>query len=84
MKTAEITKLKTRTIGYLDLWKAKGGKTGGLFCPHCNKPNETTIPTKKDVSSKGYWDSLTTCYECGGLFMSYRYVGGEIKVFKPE
>jgi hypothetical protein len=83
MKKAQLTKLKTQTIAYMGKWKDKGGITGGFFCPHCEKPNETTIPRKKDTN-KGYWGSLTTCYECGGLFMSYRYVGGEIKVFKPE
>lgn len=79
-----LSKLKTQTLTWLENWENKGGKVSGFFCPHCGKLNKTTMPTKKDVCSKGYWDSLTTCYECGGLFMSYRYPNGEIQVYKPE
>lgn len=80
----QLRKLKTQTLAYLEKWKDKGGKTGGFFCPHCNQPNQTTVPTKKDCGPKGYWDSLVTCYECGGLFMTIRKVGGEIHAIKPE
>jgi hypothetical protein len=84
MEAKRIKKLKLDMTAYLEKWETKGGKTGGFFCPHCDKPNKTTIPTKKDCGSKGYWDSLTTCYECGGLFMTFRYVGGKILAIKPE
>lgn len=87
IRTAEqhdLTHLKEQTLAYLAKWKTKGGKTGGFFCPHCNCGNETTVPGKKDVSSKGYWDALTTCYECGGLFMTFRYPGGRIEAIKPD
>ena len=84
MKNKDLIKLKTQTLLFLDKWESKGGKTGGFFCPYCSEPNKTTIPEKKDVGSKGYWDSLTTCYNCGQLFMSIRKVGGEIIILKPE
>jgi hypothetical protein len=84
MKKTDIQKLKIQTLSYMDKWENKGGKVGGFFCPHCNQPQKTTIPNKKDVTSKGYWDSLTCCYECGGLFMSYRYPNGNIETVKPD
>lgn len=87
-RTAEqkqLANLKKATTEYLIKWETKGGKTGGFFCPHCNQPNKTTIPANKnDCASKGYWDSLMTCYECGGLFMTFRYPNGNIQVVKPD
>jgi|GEM_PF-2980761 len=73
MKTNELQKLKERQLAYNAKW-SEGKKLLRMYnCPSCNKPNQTPMPTRKDVSGKGYWDSLTTCYECGDCYFVIKY-----------
>lgn len=72
--------LKARQMEYNSNWATKGGKLGEYICPCCSKKNQTPMPNKKDVSDKGYWDSLTTCYECGDLFFVFKYPNGQILI----
>lgn len=44
-----------------------GGKLCAYECNHCHFTCPTVQPTKALVSSKGYWDSATTCINCNGL-----------------
>lgn len=72
--------LKQRQMTYNSNWASKGGKIKSFNCPHCGKENQTPMPSKKDVSEKGFWDSLTTCYECNDLFMIVKYPNGGIEL----
>lgn len=44
-----------------------GGKLCVYECNHCHFHCPTIQPTRTLVSSKGYWDSATTCLNCYGL-----------------
>lgn len=59
------------------------GKLKSHDCPHCAKPIPTVIPTKDLVSSKGYWDSLSSCPFCDALYMVWVWPSGRIKTRKP-
>lgn len=73
MKKQQLKKLKEEVLLYNEKWKA-GNKPLRIYdCPVCGKPNQTPMPTSDLVSSKGYWDSLTTCYECGNPYFIVKY-----------
>lgn len=63
-------------------WKAEGKKLGRWTCRHCKKKLQCRIPDKGDVSSKGFWDSATTCYECDGMNFVREYPSGKTESFK--
>lgn len=72
--------LKDKCMAFNSNWAAKGGKVKSYICPCCLKENQTPVPSKKEVSDKGYWDSLTTCYECGDIAFLFKYPNGQIIV----
>lgn len=65
MNKKELKQFKEDLLGQLVRWAINGGKLGTYYCYHCKNDIPCRIPSKKDVSSKGYWDSTTTCLECG-------------------
>jgi len=71
--------LKIGKEDYLDRWKSNGGKTTFYTCNHCKQQIETRQPTKDLVSSKGYWDSVTSCSKCDGLNFVKVYPSGKTK-----
>lgn len=68
----QLNKLKKAAIAYNKRW-AKSKPLAIYECPCCSKPIQTPMPTKELVDSRGYWDSLTTCYHCGELYFVVRY-----------
>lgn len=66
MKT-KLEKLKKDQIKYNVRWLLNGGELTFYRCNHCLEKIETKRPFKKDLGSKGYWDSATVCIECGGI-----------------
>ena len=54
-------------------------RTKSYACPHCHKPIETRVPTKKLVSDKGYWDSAVMCPSCKGLNFKKVWPGGKVE-----
>lgn len=69
----DLAVLQKQTSEYNEKWKSKGNITGMFDCPLCAKSIETPMPSKELVSHKGFWDSLTTCYHCGGHFFVVKY-----------
>ncbi len=63
-------------------WAENGNKLVSYICPHCEKRVCTRKPNKKDVSSKGYWDSATSCYKCNKTSFIIVYPSGKIGVKK--
>lgn len=84
-KQRELELLKDMQLSYNQrvMNSGKGFKLAAWECPYCKESNETVIPPAKFVHpEKGYWDSLTTCYECGNMSFMYKYADGTIDV-KP-
>lgn len=59
-----MKKFKKDVLEWLENFKSKGGTVTTYVCPHCESTLETPQPTKNQVGSKGYWDSMKSCYEC--------------------
>jgi len=53
-----------------------GGALTYYFCHHCGEMIPTVQPTEDLVSSKGYWDSATTCINCGEMNFVATYPNG--------
>lgn len=51
----------------MDKYIAGGGKVTEWTCQNedCDSVIETPQPTKEQVGSKGYWDGMKECPECG-------------------
>lgn len=73
MKPKELAKLKDDCIAYNKKWSESKKPLKIYDCPCCGKPIQTPMPTRKLVDSRGYWDSLTTCYECGDVYFIVKY-----------
>jgi len=71
---------KEEMKGYLKKWEASGNKVTSYVCQHCKKKIKTPQPTKKLVDSRGYWDSMKKCYECGGFNFVLIYPTGKTEV----
>ena len=67
---------------YLKRWVKDGKKLTSYVCPHCLKGVATPQPTEDLVSSKGYWDSVKVCVNCGKLSFLKVYPNGKTKVTK--
>jgi hypothetical protein len=76
MTKAKLKKLKEGVIKHNNRWIEKGGKLTSYFCKNCCQEIPTRQPKKKDVSSKGYWDSAMICFECGKLNFVIVYPNG--------
>lgn len=64
--------------GLFDKCRRDGFPLSSYTCPHCNHALETRIPKQEDVTSKGYWDSCKSCYECGKLSFVLMYPNGDV------
>lgn len=77
MNKKEFVQFRDDCLMQLIRWATRGGKLGTYFCNHCKKDIPCRIPDKKDVSEKGYWDSATTCLECGKHNFVAEYPSGK-------
>jgi len=73
----QLKEIKENCYKLLVDWAVNGKKIGTYKCNHCEKKIPCRIPDKKDVSSKGYWDSATICIECGHLNFVKEYPSGK-------
>lgn len=71
-----LASLKLEVMKGLARWREAGKKVGLYLCNHCKRDIPCRIPAKGDVSSKGYWDSATTCIECGKMNFVYEWPSG--------
>lgn len=78
-----MTSLKLATMAWIDKAKLKGMQFSTHTCPHCESKLETPQPTKKEVTSKGYWESMKTCYECGKPVFVKTWPTGKTEVVDP-
>jgi hypothetical protein len=82
MKEKELKKIKDSCYKMLVQWAISGKKLGVYKCKHCKNDIPCRIPDKKDVSSKGFWDSTTICLECGNLNFVKEYPNGKTIAIK--
>lgn len=61
-----LIKLREQMLTYYERCGDKQLFTA-YICNHCKSIVPTHCPTRDQVSSKGYWDSMTTCLACGRL-----------------
>jgi hypothetical protein len=64
MMNTELMKQKEEALKYFQNVESNGGRILKYNCPCCNAELISNVPTNK----KDKWDSLVTCYECGGRF----------------
>lgn len=77
MTKKELLELRQSVMERIYRWIAKGGKVGTYKCNHCKNKIPVCIPSEKDVSSKGFWDSATICVECGKMNFVCEYPSGK-------
>lgn len=82
MKKSELKKLKSDCERMHKNWLKRGKRLTTYHCNHCNDDIITTRPQKSDTGSKGYWDSATICYECGGMNFVAVWPDGKTKSVK--
>lgn len=62
-----LVKLREQMMTFYARMVAAKKPFTGYVCNHCKHVIPTHCPTKEQVSSKGYWDSMTQCLACGRL-----------------
>jgi len=82
MDNEELLQVKERMKVFHDRHISQGGKMTQYTCNHCEKKIPTIQPDEKLVSAKGYWDSVTTCPECGELNFVCVWTDGKTKSHK--
>ena len=82
MTKKELLKIKKSTLLLNQDWVKEGKKIGSYLCNHCFKNIPCRIPSKNDVSSKGFWDSACICLECGNCNFVKKYPTGKTESFK--
>lgn len=76
-KSKKLLKLRQDVKEYHARNVENGGKLCAYECNHCHFKCPTVQPTKDLVSSKGYWDSATTCINCYSLNFVKVYPSGK-------
>jgi hypothetical protein len=84
MNKKQLTDLKKDMKAYLKRWKANRKKTTTYKCQHCLEYIEVPCPGPQDTAGNGknFWDSLTTCTNCGNWNFVYTYPSGFTRVKK--
>jgi DNA-directed RNA polymerase subunit RPC12/RpoP len=65
---------------WIEKFVEKGGKKCEYICGHCDNPVEIPIPTKEQVSGKGYWDGVKECPDCEGHNFVKTWPSGHVEV----
>ncbi len=67
MAKKDVKELQKTMHEYHQKILKNGGALTYYFCHHCAEMIPTVQPTEDLVTGKGYWDSVTTCTNCGDM-----------------
>lgn len=83
MTKNQLATLKADTLEWFAKAAGKGQTFTSYECCHCKKKITTPKPKKSEVTSKGYWDGMKTCYECGKPSYVRTFPNGKTEVVNP-
>jgi hypothetical protein len=83
LTTRKLNKLRREHNAFMAKMKHK---TTTWVCPACGFKNKTIYPTKEEVDSRGFWDSLKTCVgeQCGCFSMVTVYPDKSTAAYDPD